>query len=159
MVDAARARKLAERIKVLVAEALERAVKDPDLGFVTITDVKVTPDLQHSTIYYTVYGSAEDKERSSAIIERNRGRIRGEVGRGLSIRLTPTVEFELDEVQDNAAHLNDLLAEAKARDEQVHKIAEGAEFAGEANPYKEPKSHDDEAGDDLDDVEPDHNEA
>lgn len=159
MVDHARARKLAERIKVLVAEALERTVKDPDLGFVTITDVKVTPDLQHAKIFYTVWGSDEDRARSSEIIERNRGRIRGEVGRGLSIRLTPTVEFELDEVQDNAAHLNDLLAEAKARDEQVHKIAEGAEFAGEANPYKEPRTHDDEADDDLDDVEPGHNEA
>jgi ribosome-binding factor A len=150
MVDHARARKLAERIKVLVAEALERTVKDPDLGFVTITDVKVTPDLQHAKIYYTVWGSAEDRMRSSEIIERNRGRIRGEVGRGLSIRLTPTVEFELDEVQDNAAHLNDLLAEAKARDEQVNKIAEGAQFAGEANPYKEPKAHDEDDSEELD---------
>ena len=140
MVDHARARKLAERIKVLVAEALERTVKDPDLGFVTITDVKVTPDLQHAKIYYTVWGSDEDRARSSEIIERNRGRIRGEVGRQLSIRLTPTVEFELDVVQDNAAHLNDLLAEAKQRDEQLHKIAEGAHYAGEENPYREPKS-------------------
>ena len=140
MVDHARARKLAERIKVLVAEALERTVKDPDLGFVTITDVKVTPDLQHAKIYYTVWGSDEDRTRSSEIIERNRGRIRGVVGRQLSIRLTPTVEFELDVVQDNAAHLNDLLAEAKQRDEQLHKIAEGAHYAGEENPYREPKS-------------------
>lgn len=142
MVDHARARKLAERIKVLVAEALERTVKDPDLGFVTITDVKVTPDLQHAKIFYTVWGSDEDRARSSEIIERNRGRIRGEVGRQLSIRLTPTVEFELDVVQDNAAHLNDLLAEAKQRDEQLHKIAEGAAYAGEENPYREPKSQD-----------------
>lgn len=147
MVDHARARKLAERIKVLVAEALERTIKDPDLGFVTITDVKVTPDLQHAKIFYTVWGTDEDRARSSEIIERNRGRIRGEVGRGLSIRLTPTVEFELDVVQDNAAHLNDLLAEAKARDEQVHKIAEGAHYAGEENPYKEPKSHDEDSDD------------
>lgn len=142
MVDHARARKLAERIKVLVAEALERTVKDPDLGFVTITDVKVTPDLQHAKIFYTVWGSDEDRARSSEIIERNRGRIRGEVGRQLSIRLTPTVEFELDVVQDNAAHLNDLLAEAKQRDEQLHQIAEGAKYAGDENPYREPKSHD-----------------
>ena len=142
MVDHARARKLAERIKVLVAEALERTVKDPDLGFVTITDVKVTPDLQHAKIFYTVWGSDEDRARSSEIIERNRGRIRGEVGRQLSIRLTPTVEFELDVVQDNAAHLNELLAEAKQRDEQLHKIAEGAHYAGEENPYREPKTQD-----------------
>ena len=140
MVDHARARKLAERIKVLVAEALERTVKDPDLGFVTVTDVKVTPDLQHSKVFYTVWGSDEDKKRSAEIIERNRGRIRGEVGRQLSIRLTPTVEFELDEVQDNAAALNELLAEAKIRDEELHRIAEGAKYAGDENPYREPKT-------------------
>ena len=142
MVDHARARKLAERIKVLVAQALERAVKDPDLGFVTITDVRVTPDLQHATIYYTVFGSDEDQERSAQIIEKNRGKIRSEVGRNLSIRLTPTVEFVADVVPEVAAHMNDLLAEARARDEQVHKLAETAKPAGDANPYKEPRKID-----------------
>ena len=144
MVDHARARKLAERIKVLVAEALERAVKDPDLGFVTITDVKVTPDLQHAKIFYTVYGTEDEKKQSTEIIERNRGLIRREVGHGLSIRLTPTIEFVSDEIPVLAAHLNDLLNEAKTRDAEVHALAEKAEFAGEANPYKEPKSQDEE---------------
>ncbi len=138
MVDVARARKLAERIKVLVAEALERAVKDPDLGFVTITDVRVTPDLQNASIYFTVYGTPEEKKQSAEIIEKNRGLIRREVGRGLSIRLTPTIEFIRDEVPEIAAHLNDLLAEAKARDAEVQAIAKEAKFAGEENPYKEP---------------------
>jgi ribosome-binding factor A len=139
MVDVARARKLAERIKVLVAEALEKAVKDPDLGFVTITDVKVTPDLQHSTIFYTVYGSAEDKKRSGEIIDKNRGLIRREVGHNLNIRLTPTIEFIADEIPETAAHMNDLLAEAKARDAEVARIAAEAKWAGEENPYKEPR--------------------
>lgn len=131
-----------------MAEALERSVKDPDLGFVTITDVRVTPDLQHAKIFYTVFGSDEDKKRSAEIIERNKGLIRREVGRGLSIRLTPTVEFEADEIPETAAHMNELLAQAKARDEQVHELAENAKFAGEANPYKEPKPHD-EADEEL----------
>ncbi len=139
MVDVARARKLAERIKVLVAEALEKAVKDPDLGFVTITDVKVTPDLQHSTIFYTVYGSAEDKKRSGEIIDKNRGLIRREVGHNLNIRLTPTIEFIADEIPETAAHMNDLLAEAKARDAEAARIAAEAKWAGEENPYKEPR--------------------
>ncbi|MEY2676743.1 MAG: hypothetical protein RIT51_1073 [Actinomycetota bacterium] len=144
MVDHARARKLAERIKVLVAEALERAVKDPDLGFVTITDVRVTPDLQHAKIFYTVFGSDEDKKQSGEIIEKNRGIIRREVGRGLSIRLTPTIEFVTDEVPEVAAHLNDVLAEAKARDEEIARLAAEAKFAGEENPYKEPKTIEDD---------------
>jgi ribosome-binding factor A len=144
MVDHARARKLAERIKVLVAEALERAVKDPDLGFVTITDVKVTPDLQHAKIFYTVFGSEAEKQQTTEIIDNNKGIIRREVGRGLSIRLTPTIEFISDEIPVIAAHLNDLLTEAKNRDAEVQAMAKSAEFAGEANPYKEPKTPDEE---------------
>jgi ribosome-binding factor A len=144
MVDHARARKLAERIKVLVAEALERAVKDPDLGFVTITDVKVTPDLQHAKIFYTVFGTEAEKQQTTEIIDNNKGIIRREVGRGLSIRLTPTIEFISDEIPVIAAHLNDLLTEAKNRDAEVQALAKSAEFAGEANPYKEPKTPDED---------------
>jgi ribosome-binding factor A len=148
MVDHARARKLAERIKVLVAEALERAVKDPDLGFVTITEVKVTPDLQHASIFYTVYGNAEEKKRSAEIIEKNRGLVRREVGHNLSIRLTPTIEFIPDEIPETAAAMNELLAEARARDAQVAKLAAEAHWAGEENPYKEPRKIEDEEDED-----------
>jgi len=148
MVDHARARKLAERIKVLVAEALERAVKDPDLGFVTITEVKVTPDLQHASIFYTVYGTPAENKRSSEIIEKNRGLVRREVGHNLSIRLTPTIEFIPDEIPETAAAMNDLLAEARARDEQVAKLAAEAHWAGEENPYKEPRKIEDEEDED-----------
>ena len=149
MVDIARARKLAERIKVLVAEALDRVVKDPDLGFVTITDVKVTPDLQHANIFYTVFGTPEDKARTAEIIEKNRGRIRGDVGKNLSIRLTPTIEFQTDEVPETAAHMNDLLTAARHRDAEVARMAAKAEFAGEENPYKEPRSAQDESSDEA----------
>jgi ribosome-binding factor A len=148
MVDHARARKLAERIKVLVAEALERAVKDPDLGFVTITEVKVTPDLQHASIFYTVYGTADEKQRTAEIIEKNRGLVRREVGHNLSIRLTPTIEFIPDEIPETAAAMNDLLAEARARDAQVAKLAAEAHWAGEENPYKEPRKIEDEEDED-----------
>jgi ribosome-binding factor A len=148
MVDHARARKLAERIKVLVAEALERAVKDPDLGFVTITEVKVTPDLQHASIFYTVYGTPAEKKRSAEIIDKNRGLVRREVGHNLSIRLTPTIEFIPDEIPETAAAMNDLLAEARARDEQVAKLAADAQWAGEENPYKEPRVIEDEEDED-----------
>lgn len=147
MVDVARARKLSERIKVLVAEALERAVKDPDLGFVTITDVKVTPDLQHAKIFFTVYGTDKEKQQTAEIIEKNRGVIRREVGRNLSIRLVPTLEFIPDEIPETAAAMNDLLAEAKARDEQVAKQAADAKWAGEENPYKEPRKIEEEEED------------
>ena len=144
MADVARARRLAERIKVLIAESLDRVVKDPDLGMVTITDVRVTPDLAHATVFYTVYGTAEEVETNAAIMAKNTGRIRGEVGRHLQIRVTPTLEFVIDEVPATAASLAALLAEAKARDAEVARLAAQAKYAGEENPYREPKLEEDD---------------
>jgi ribosome-binding factor A len=136
MVDHARARRLSERIKVLAAEALERVVKDPDLGFVTITDCHVTPDLATSKIFYTVFGEPEQKELSAEILEKYRGRIRKEIGSRLGIKITPTVEFVTDEIPESAAALNQLLAEAKQRDSDLAKNASTAQPAGEEDPYK-----------------------
>lgn len=136
MVDHARARRLSERIKVLAAEALERVVKDPDLGFVTITDCHVTPDLATSKIFYTVFGEPEQKELSAEILEKYRGRIRKEIGSRLGIKITPTVEFVTDEIPESAAALNQLLAEAKQRDSDLAKNASTAKPAGEEDPYK-----------------------
>ncbi len=143
MVDHARARRLGERIKVLAAEALERAVKDPDLGFVTFTDVRVRPDLTHARIYYTVLGSEEDKQLSMEALERNRGRLRGEIGRQLGVRVTPSIELLLDEIPASAGALAELLAEAKRRDEEVERLAKGAKPAGDADPYLKPKTQED----------------
>ena len=136
MADLARARRLGERIKVLAAEALVKVVKDPDLGFVTFTDCRVTPDLSHAKLYYTVFGSDEEKERSKEILEENRGRLRGEIGHRLGLRITPTLELEIDEIPANAGALAELLAEAKRRDEEVEKLAKGAQPAGEKDPYR-----------------------
>ena len=139
MVDAARARRLGERIKVLAAEALSKVVKDPDLGFVTFTDCRVTPDLSHAKLYFTVFGSEEDKERSAEILERNRGRLRGEIGRQLGVRITPTLELEEDSVPETAGALAELLAEAKRRDAELEQLAKQAKPAGEEDPYRHPE--------------------
>jgi ribosome-binding factor A len=140
VVDHDRARRLGERIKVLAAEALERGVKDPDIGFVTFTDARVTPDLAHAKIYFTVYGSDEEQQRTIDALERNRGRLRGEIGHRLSIRITPTIELIKDEIPASAGALAELLAEAKRRDEELERIAKNAKPAGDADPYQKPKS-------------------
>lgn len=137
MADVARARRLGERIKVLVAEALERVVKEPDLGLVTFTDVRVTPDLAHARIFYTVLGSETEQAESAEILERYRGRLRGEIGRHLGIRITPTIELVSDEIPQTAGALAELLAEAKRRDAELEKLARDAKPAGEADPYRE----------------------
>ncbi len=142
MVDHARARTLGERIKVLAAEALEKVVKDPDLGFVTITDVRVSPDLSQAKLYFTVFGSAEELEITKEILESYKGRVRSEIGRHLGIRITPAIEFINDEVPVAAGALTDLLAEAKRRDAELEKIAKDAKPAGDADPYVKPKTQD-----------------
>ena len=137
MADAARARKIAERIKAIVAEQLEYRVKDERLGFVTVTDVRVTGDLQHATIFYTVFGDQPQRDGTAAALESAKGKIRSALGQ-LGIRLTPSIEFVADAPPEGAAHLEDLLVATKARDEQLAARAEGAAYAGEADPYRKP---------------------
>lgn len=147
MADTARARKLAERIQQVVAQMLDTRVKDPRLGFVTVTDVKVTGDLQHADVYYTVYGDDEARAGSAAALESAKGLIRSEVGKQTGIRLTPTLAFHLDAVPETAAHLEQALAEAARRDAEVAALAAQATYAGEADPYRHA---DDEQADDAD---------
>jgi ribosome-binding factor A len=155
MADPARARKLADRIKVVVAETLERRVKDPRLGFVTVTDTRVTGDLQHATVFYTVYGDETEKASTAAALESAKGKLRSEVGKAVGIRLTPTLEFVPDAVPENAASIADLLAVAAAKDAEVAALAQGKQYAGEADPYRHPEVDDVDTEDEDDDLEDD----
>ena len=139
-----RANKIAERIQQIIAMRLEKGLGDPRLGFVTITDVRVTGDLQHASVFYTVYGSDEEREESAAALKAATGMLRSEVGKNLKIRLTPSLEFIQDALPETAQHLDALLREAQERDAQAKAIAEGASFAGEADPYVKPREADDE---------------
>lgn len=136
MADAARARKVADRIHETVARLLQGRIKDPRLGFVTVTDVRVTGDLQQATVFYTVYGSDEDREETAKALRSAKGLIRSEVGKALGIRLTPSLTFQLDALPTTAKTLEDALAQARVRDAQIAKAAEGATYAGEADPYR-----------------------
>ena len=136
MADPARARKIADRIQEVIAANLDQVVKDPDLGFVTITDVRVTGDLQHASVFYTVFGDDAQRERSAEILEAHRGKLRSLVGRQLGIRLTPTLELIPDALPESASHIDDLLRSAKERDEDLARTRDGASPAGEADPYR-----------------------
>lgn len=134
----ARVRKLADRIKVIVAETLEMRVKDPRLGFVTITDVRLTGDCREATVFYTVLGDDAERISSAAALDSAKGVVRTEVGRRTGVRHTPSLAFILDALPEDAKSIDDLLAKAAAADAQVHKQAEGAQYAGEADPYRQP---------------------
>ncbi|MDO5494943.1 MAG: 30S ribosome-binding factor RbfA [bacterium] len=136
MADSQRARRLAEQIQVIVARMLESRIKDPRLGFVTITDARVTGDLQHATIYYTVLGDEKEREDSATALASASGVIRSEVGKQIGIRLTPTVTFVPDSVPEVAASLEEKLREVRARDAELAAASAGATYAGDADPYR-----------------------
>ncbi|MEU9747384.1 30S ribosome-binding factor RbfA [Streptomyces niveus] len=138
MTDNARARKLADRIQVVVAETLDRRIKDPRLGFVTITDARVTGDLREATVFYTVYGDDEERAASAAALESAKGVLRSEVGRQTGVRFTPTLAFVPDALPDNARTIEDLLDKARAKDAEVREVSTGKTYAGDADPYRKP---------------------
>ncbi len=143
MADPARAARLAQRIKVLVAEALRKEVKDERAEAITITDARVTNDLQHATIYYTILGDEDAQKEVAEVLYANRGVLRREVGRNLTIRLTPTLEFIHDEIPQAASALEDLLRETKERDAKLAEQRANARYAGDADPYKDTDKADD----------------
>jgi len=128
--------KIADRIKVIVAEMLERRVKDPRLGFVTVTDVRLTGDGQQASVFYTVMGDEAARADTAAALRSATGLIRSEVGKQLGTRITPSLEFFLDAVPEAARDFEELLARTKADDAARAAASEGAQYAGEADPYR-----------------------
>ncbi|KUM30199.1 ribosome-binding factor A [Arthrobacter sp. EpRS66] len=141
MADSARAARLAKRVQVLMAQSLRNVIKDERIDNVTVTDARVTNDLQHATVYYTVFGDDQMKKDIAEMLEKRGGALRKELGRNLTIRLTPTLAFVADEIPEGASHLEELLAKAREKDAEVAALREGKDFAGDQDPYKK----DDEA--------------
>ncbi|GHG55134.1 30S ribosome-binding factor RbfA [Streptomyces griseocarneus] len=147
MADNARAKRLADLIREVIAQKLQRGIKDPRLGsHVTITDTRVTGDLREATVFYTVYGDDEERASAAAGLESAKGILRSEVGRAAGTKFTPTLTFVADALPDNARAIEDLLDRARASDAQVRQASSGAAYAGEADPYRKPG----EDGDDKD---------
>jgi ribosome-binding factor A len=139
-----RARQMADRIRVIVAESLERRIKDPRLGFVTITDARITGDLHEATLYYTVLGTDEERLGTAAALESAKGVLRSEVGRLTGVRFTPTLTFIEDTMPVDSELIEDLLRKARTADEEVAAVRQGATYAGDADPYKVPREDDDD---------------
>ncbi|GAA4218426.1 30S ribosome-binding factor RbfA [Actinocatenispora rupis] len=150
MTDPARVRRYAERIKELVASALRKQVKDPRLGMITITDSRITADLREATLYYTVLGDPTEQAATTAALASANGLLRSIVGKRLGLRFAPTLTFVTDEVPEQAQHIEDLLAAARAADADVQRQAAAADYAGEAQPYKVDEDEDEEAAEEAD---------
>src|SRR5215467_2054664 len=135
--DPARARRLAERITQIVAEMLERRIKDPRLGFITVTDTRVTGDLREATVYYTVYGTGEEKAATAVALASATGVIRSEVGRQTGLKHTPSITFEPDTLPEGARSIEDLVTKARQADARLAASREGAVHAGDPDPYRD----------------------
>jgi ribosome-binding factor A len=100
----------------------------------------MTGDLHDATLFYSVFGrSLEDEPDyagAAAALESAKGVLRTRVGAALGVRFTPTLAFERDTVPDTAAHMEELLARARAADEDLARVRQGAKPAGDADPYR-----------------------
>jgi ribosome-binding factor A len=147
-VDQARANRLAKRIAQIVATALEREVKDPRLAMVTITDARVTGDLHDATVFYSVRGETvdaePDAEGAAAALASATGVLRSMVGQRTGVRFTPTLAFVRDAIPEGVRKFDDLLAQTRAADAEVARLASGAKPAGDPDPYKVPREDTDE---------------
>ncbi|GAA5181813.1 30S ribosome-binding factor RbfA [Rugosimonospora acidiphila] len=136
MTDPARVRRHAERVRELVASVVRTQIKDPRLGMITITDARITADLRDATVFYTVLGDADEQAATAAALESAKGLLRSTVGKALGLRHSPTLTFVLDNVQDHVKHIDELLAVARESDAEVERLAAGAEYAGDSQPYR-----------------------
>jgi ribosome-binding factor A len=141
--DVGRARRLADRIKVVVAETLERGIKDPRLGFITVTDARVTPDLREAKVFYTVLGDEGARADTAAALESAKGVVRAEIGRQCRVRHVPSVDFVADVVPEAGRQIEDLVAKVRAEDAARAAAAATAQPVGDPDPYRRP------AGDDV----------
>ena len=109
-----RVEKIQELMKQEISQIVQRELKDPRIGFVTVTSVECTGDLREAKIYVSIMGSEQQVKDSWAGLNRGLGFIRREIGKRIRLRFTPELTFELDKSLDYSAHIQELLLKIKA---------------------------------------------
>ena len=142
--------KLADQIQVILASTIQKRIKDPRLGFLTITEVRLTGDNREATAFYTVLGDDEARKGTAAALESAKGMLRTTVGQQLGMKFTPTLTFERDTVPDAAHRMEELLARARAADADLARVREGAVPAGDADPYRVSGTEEEDRGPESD---------
>ena len=148
-----RAARIAALIQRVIASNMESTLHDKRLKNVTITDVKVTNDLQLAKVYWTTIshtGNDEgERKRAQTALNQARGRLRTMVGAKAGLRLTPQLQFIFDEVPGEAHEIDDIIVAARRRDEELARMRANAQYAGEADPYR----HDEDETDKIERLE------
>jgi ribosome-binding factor A len=114
-----RVNRVGEQIKKEVSDIIRNELKDPRIGFVTVTDVEVSGDLQHARIFVSVLGSEEQRNETLQALERATGFIRSEIGKRIRLRLTPEITFHLDTSMDYSEKIMEKLREIQGGSEET----------------------------------------
>lgn len=109
-----RTERVASLIKEEVGMLITREFRDPSYGFITVTEVHMTPDLRIAKIYVSIMGNSEVKDRTMAMLEERKGEVRGMIGSTVRLKFTPSVQFYIDETLDRVEKINNLI-------KQIHK--------------------------------------
>ncbi|KFI44902.1 ribosome-binding factor A [Bifidobacterium bohemicum] len=135
-----RAARIAALIQRVIASSMERTLHDKRLEGVTITDVRVTGDLQIARVYWTQLGhegkADGERKRAEQALNQAKGRLRSLVGVKAGLRLTPQLQFVYDEVPSEAHEIEDILTVARKRDEELERTRQTAQYAGDEDPYE-----------------------
>lgn len=113
-----RVSRVGEQIKKELSQIIQREIKDPRVGFVTVTSVEMSGDLQIAKVFISVFGNTEDKEQTLSGLEKAKGYIRTEMGRRIQLRHVPEIIFQIDESLERSEHISRLLDEVKQEKEQ-----------------------------------------
>ncbi len=110
-----RPQRVGELLREEINNILRKEINNPKLGFITITQVKVSNDLQEARVYYSVYGTEKNKKETAEILKVSSSFIRRQIGRRVRLRHTPRIEFFYDQIPEEASHIDDLLEKIKKR--------------------------------------------
>jgi len=119
-----RPKRVAHLIQKEISAILRKQIKDPQLGFVTITEVKVTDDLQHARVYFTVYGSEQERIATEKLLKRMTSFVRYHIGQRIKLRYTPEIVFQYDETIEKAARIDDLINKLHQEKNNAREIQE-----------------------------------
>ena len=141
MGQGSRPERVADQIRAEVTTIIARELHDPGVGFVTITRVQVSPDLQHARVYYTSLGDAAARKTTARALDRAAGFMRRKIGQRLRLRHAPEVQFEFDESIGHQDRVAQLLQEIASQRADAPDAASGADAPDAAAP---PRSDPDE---------------
>ena len=135
-----RVEKVQELMKQEVSEIILRELKDPRIGFVTVTSVECTGDLREAKIYVSLMGSEQQVKDCWAGLQSSLGFVRREIGKRIRLRFTPEISFVIDKSLDYSAHIQELLLKIEAEDKAKYAAASAAKSAADAE-HSEKEEH------------------